>query len=184
LPNTQSSEGAANQADPRLRFANGQTAMYFVIPAGSKQVTLPLVSTGTVASTVIVSLVKLGSTGVDLPLHPTPVIFTIAPAAPVITSSCYTSTSTGVNVQVNGYSTTRELTQANVTIGTNQFQTDVSGIAAAYFSAPETIRAGGSFALTLPYQVDLGTNNSISSASINLSNTVGGAGSRTIQACQ
>ncbi len=184
LPNTQSTEGAANQADPRLRFANGQAAMYFVIPAGSTQVTLPLVSTGTVASTVVVSLVKLGSTGVDLPLHPTPVIFSIAPVAPVITSACYTATSTGVNVQVNGYSTTRELTQANVTIGTNQFQTDVSGIAAAYFSAPETIRAGGSFALTLPYQVDLGSNNSISSASINLSNTVGGAGSRTIQACQ
>ena len=184
LPNTQSSQGAANQADPRLRFANGQTAVNFVIPPGSKQVTLPLVSTGTVASTVIVSLVNLGSSGVPLPLHPTPVIFGIAPSAPVITSACYTTTSTGVNVQVNGYSTTRELTQANVTIGTNTFQTDVSGIAAAYFSAPQTIRAGGSFALTLPYQVDIGSNNTIGSVTINLSNTVGGAGSRTIQACQ
>jgi hypothetical protein len=102
----------------------------------------------------------------------------------VITSACYTVTQTGVNVQVNGYSTTRELTQANATIGPNTFKTDVSGMAAAYFSAPQTIRAGGSFALTLPYQVDLGSNNSISSATINLSNTVGAAGSRAIQACQ
>ena len=184
LPNTQSSQGAANQADPRLRFANGQTAVNFVIPTGSKQVTLPLVSSGTVASTVIVSLVNLGSSGVPLPLHPTPVIFSIAPAAPVITSACYTTTSNGVNVQVNGYSTTRELTQANVTIGPSTFQTDVSGIAASYFSAPQTIRAGGSFALTLPYQVDIGSNNTIGSVTMNLSNTVGGAGSRTIQACQ
>ena len=185
LPNTQSTQGAANQADPRLRFTNGQTAMYFVIPTGSRQVTLPLVSTGTVASTVIVSLANLGSSSVPLPLHPTPVIFTIPPAAPVITSACYTPTQTGVNVQVNGYSTTRELTQANVTIGTNnKFQTEVSGIAAAYFSAPETIRAGGSFALTLPYQVDIGTNNTIGPVTLNLSNTVGAAGSRTIQACQ
>jgi hypothetical protein len=184
LPNAQSSQGAANQADPRLRFANGQTAMYFVIPAGSTQFKLPLVSTGTVASTVIVSLVNVGSSGVPLPLHPTPVIFSIPPSAPVVTSACYTPTSTGVNVQVNGYSTTRELTQANVTIGSSSFQTNVSGIAAAYFSAPQTIRAGGSFSLTLPYQVDLGTHNTIGSVTINLSNTVGAAGSRTIQACQ
>jgi hypothetical protein len=60
----------------------------------------------------------------------------------------------------------------------------LSGIAAAYFSAPQTIRAGGSFALTLPYQLDVGPNNAIGSATINLSNTVGAAGSRTIQACQ
>jgi hypothetical protein len=184
LPDTHSSEATANQADPRLRFVNGQAAMYFVIPAGSTQITLPLVSTGTVASTVVVSLGKLGSANVNLPLHPTSVIFSIAQSAPVVTSACYTRTSTGVNVQVNGYSTTRELTQANVTIGTNTFQTDVSGLAAGYFSDQETIRAGGSFALTLPYQLDLGTTGPISTATINLSNTVGAAGSRTIQACQ
>jgi hypothetical protein len=184
LPDTHSSEATANQADPRLRFANGQAAMYFVIPAGSTQITLPLVSTGTVASTVVVSLGKLGSANVNLPLYPTPVIFSIAQAAPVVTSACYTRTSTGVNVQVNGYSTTRELTQANVTIGTNTFQTDISGIATGYFADQVTIRAGGSFALTLPYQLDLGTNDPISTATINLSNTVGAAGSRTIQACQ
>jgi hypothetical protein len=184
LPNTHSSEAGANQADPRLRFANGQAATYFVIPAGSTDITLPLFSTGTVASTVVVSLGKLGSANVNLPLHPTPVIFKIPQVAPVVTSACYTRTSTGVNVQVNGYSTTRELTQANVTIGTNNFQTDISGIAAGYFSDQSTIRAGGSFALTLPYQVDLGTNDPIATATIDLSNTVGDAGSRTIQACQ
>ena len=183
-PNTHSSEPTANEADPRLRFANGQAAMYFVIPAGSTQVSLPLVSTGTVASTVLVSLDKLGSANVDLPLHPTPAIFSIAQAAPVVTSACYTRTQTGVNVQVNGYSTTRELTRAEVAIGPDAFKTDVSGIAASYFAAAETIRAGGSFALTLPYQTDLGPNDPISTATINLFNTVGGAGSRTIQACQ
>ena len=61
---------------------------------------------------------------------------------------------------------------------------DISGIAAGYFSDQLTIRAGGSFALTLPYQLDIGTNDPISTATINLFNTVGEAGSRTIQACQ
>jgi hypothetical protein len=60
----------------------------------------------------------------------------------------------------------------------------MSGIAAGYFSDQLTIRAGGSFALTLPYPIDLGPNDVINSASINLSNTVGETGSRTIQACQ
>jgi hypothetical protein len=60
----------------------------------------------------------------------------------------------------------------------------VSGIASDYFADPLTIRAGGSFALTLPYQLDIGTNDPISTATINLANTVGEAGSRTIQACQ
>jgi hypothetical protein len=184
LPDTLSIEAVANQADPRLRFTNGQTSINFLIPAGSTQIALPLVSTGTVASTVVVSMDKVGSAGVDLPLHPTPAIFHIAQAAPVVTSACYTRTQTGASVQVNGYSTTRELTRAEVGIGTSAFKTDVSGIASDYFADPLTIRAGGSFALTLPYQLDLGTNDQISTASINLFNTVGGAGSRTIQPCQ
>ncbi len=184
LPNTLSSESEANQADPRLRFTNGQAATNFVIPAGSTQVSLPLVSTGTVASTVVVSLRKLGSNGADLPLYPTPAIFSIAQAAPVVTSACYARTQTGLNVQINGYSTTRELTRAEATIGTLSFHTDVTGIAANYFSDPETIQAGGSFALTLPYQLDLGPNDPIGSATITLFNSVGGTSSRTIQACR
>ena len=58
-PNTHSSEGTANQPDPRLRFANGQTTANFTLPAGSTRLTLPLVSSGTVASTVTVSIGKL-----------------------------------------------------------------------------------------------------------------------------
>ena len=187
-PDTRSSEAGANQADPRLRFMNGQTATNFVIPAGSRQVTLPLVSTGTVASTVVASLTKLRSAGVDLPLHPTPVIFKIQPSAPVVTSACYTITSTGINLQVNGYSTTRELTQAKVSLATqalNQsFETDLNGLAAGYFSDPETIRAGGTFALTIPYQLDIGPKEVVTSATLALFNTVGGTSSVSMQACQ
>jgi hypothetical protein len=184
LADTKSTEAGANQPDPRLRFTNGQAAISFTIPAGSKRVTLPLVSTGTVASTVVVSLGKLRAAGVDLPLYPTPVIFSIAAAAPVVTSACYARTSTGVDIQISGYSTTRELARAEVTIGATSFETDLDGIASGYFSAPETVREGGAFSLTLPYALDLGPKDVISGASINLFNRVGGTGSRSIQACQ
>ncbi len=184
LPDTQSTEAGANQADPRLRFANGQAATTFTIPAGSLRVTLPLVSTGTVASTVVVSLGKLRAAGVDLPLYPTPAIFSIAPSAPVLTSACYTRTSTGIDLQINGYSTTRELTRADVTIGATQFETDLNGTAAGYYSAPETVQAGGAFSLTLPYQLDILPKDPISSVDINLFNRIGQTGSRKAQACQ
>jgi hypothetical protein len=184
-PNTHSSEGAANQSDPRLRFPNGQTIANFTIPAGSTSVTKQLISTGTVASTVTVSIANPRSAGAALNLHPTSMIFSIPPSAPVVTSACYKQTPTGIALQINGYSTTRELVRADVTIGTQNLETDLSGIAAGYFADPQTIRAGGAFALTVPYDgVNLDPKASPSSVSVNVSNTVGAAGNQTIQACQ
>jgi len=177
-----SSEGAANQPDPRLRFANGQTIASFTIPAGSTSVTQQLASTGTVASTITVSITNLRSGGANLSLYPTSKIFSIAPSAPVVTSACYTKTPTGIALQINGYSTTRELVRADVTIGTQIVPIDLSGIAAGYYSDPQTIRAGGTFALTVPYDLTLAAGPV--SVSVNVLNTVGAAGTRTIQACQ
>ena len=181
-PNTSSSEGTANQADPRLRFANGQTTATFTLPAGATSASIPLVSTGTVASTVTVSVAKLTSSGTVLNVFPSSKIFSIPASAPVVTSACYTTTSTGISLQINGYSTTRELTTANISVGTQSFQADLTGVAAAYFADPESIGAGGAFALTVPY--DLTLDAPPTAVSINVSNTVGAAGSRTIQTCQ
>jgi len=181
-PDARSSEGEANQADPRLRFTNGQTTANFTIPAGSTRVTVPLASTGTVASTITVSVSQLRSGGANLNLFPTPKIFSIPASAPVVTSACYSRTQTGISLQINGYSTTRELVSADVKIGNQGFQLDLSGIAAGFFSDPQTIRSGGAFSLTVPYDVDLGK--ATPAVSINVLNTVGAAGNQTIQACQ
>src|SRR4029077_15718106 len=171
--------------DPRLRFANGQTTANFTLPAGSTRVTVPLVSTGTVASTVTVSVANLRSAGSNLSLFPTSKIFGIAPSAPVVTSACYKRTQTGIALQLNGYSTTRELVRADVAISTQNFQTDLSGIAAGYFSDPQTIRAGGSFALTVPYDdLNLDPKAPPPTVGVNVLNTVGAEGNQTIQACQ
>ena len=181
-PNTSSSEGAANQADPRLRFANGQTTATFTVPAGSTSVSLPIISTGTVASTVTVSASNLRSAGANLNVFPSAKIFSIAPAPPVVTSACYSQSQTGVTLQMNGYSTTRELLKADMTVGNQSFETDLSGIAASYFADPRSISAGGAFALTVP--LDLDQIVSGAAVSVNIFNTVGAAGNRTIQACQ
>jgi hypothetical protein len=99
-----------------------------------------------------------------------------------VTSACYTKTSTGLSFQLNGYSTTRELARADVVIGTQNVSIDLTGIAANFFTAPESIRAGGTFALTVPYDMSLGA--TAPTITMNIFNTVGGAGSRTLAACQ
>jgi hypothetical protein len=176
--------GDANQPDPNLRFANGQTSATFTLPAGSKRISLPLVSTGTVASTVTVTLANLHAAGANLNLYPTPQRFVIPASAPVVTSACYTSTATGVTLQLSGYSTTRELVRADVTVGALNLQTDLTGIATAYFSDPVSIAAGGAFALTVPVALTTDSQASPGAVSVNIFNTVGPAGNQTVSTCQ
>ncbi len=175
---------AASQPDPKLRFANGQTTASFTLPAGSTQLAMPLISTGTVASTITVSLANLRAAGANLSLVPTPQVFSIPASAPVVTSACYTLTATGITLQLNGYSTTRELASANVTIGNLSFQTDLSGISTAYYSDPVSIAAGGAFALTVPYDLTLASSALPGPVSVNVFNTIGPAGNQTVSACQ
>jgi large repetitive protein len=176
--------GDGNQPDPNLRFANGQTAASFTLPAGSTRLSLPVVSTGTVASTVTVALANLSAAGANLNLYPTPQRFVIPASAPVITSACYTSTSTGVTLQLNGYSTTRELVRADITIGALNLQSDLSGIATAYYSDPISVAAGGTFAVTVPVALTTDSQAAPGVVSINVFNTVGPAGNQTVSACQ
>jgi hypothetical protein len=182
--NTHNSDGVSNEPDPRLRFANGQTVATFTIPAGQTRATLPLVSSGTVASTVIVSVANLRSVGTDLTTYPSPKVFNIAAATPVVTSACYTRTSTGINVQLNGYSTTRELTRTDVTIGSQTFRNDLTGVASDYYGSALSVGAGGTFALAVPQQLDLAPATAVPAVTVNLFNSVGAAGSRALQACQ
>ena len=150
-PDTASTDGAANQADPRLRFQNGQTIAPFTIAAGSTKASVPLASTGTVASTVTVSIAGLRAAGADLPAVITPAVFRIAAAPPAITSACWNMTDYGLDLLLTGYSNTRELTAAKVAIDSEEFTTNLDAIAAEYFSSEETLRFGGAFTLHLPY---------------------------------
>jgi hypothetical protein len=183
LADTRSPEAMANQPDPRLRFLNGQLTTGFTIPAGATRTTVPLSSTGTVASTVYVSLAGLKVAGADLPQFPSPRSFRIPPAAPVVTSACYVRTQTGIEVRVNGLSSTRELQSAQLSAGAETFHTSLDGISAQYYGSAETIRAGGTFALQLPYELRVGANLPVGTVTLSLSNTIGATPAQTLQAC-
>jgi hypothetical protein len=183
-PDTRSSEAAGNQADPRLRFASGQTTAKFAIPAGSTRVSLALNSTGTVASTVYVQARNLRVGEARLSQYPAARSFRIPRTAPAVTAACYAQIPDGLELRVNGLSTTRELTRAEVTIGARSFNTDLTGISAGYYSSAETIRFGGAFSLRLPYEIQIAPNTPIGPVTMLLENTAGAAPVQTLGVCQ
>jgi hypothetical protein len=207
-PETGGLDPVANSADPLLAFNNGQRTASFTIPTGATQVSIPLVSTGTVASTVGVSLSSLEASGAPIAQYPTTKFFRIAPAVPSISSACYVRTNdeNGIRLdfRVTGLTNTRALTKAQVTIpgiasarpnipvpaefvfdGSDTVTVEVSGLAAAYFSSAPSVRTGGAFTLTIPMVLDsLAPSVKLDSVTFNLFNSVGGAGARSVPACQ
>ena len=101
-----------------------------------------------------------------------------------MTSSCYRKTAGGIEIELNGLSTTRELARADVGAGGKVFISDISGYASAYYSAPETVRAGGTFSLRLPYTLEVTQEKPLGEVTVNLYNTVGAVQIRQIAACQ
>jgi hypothetical protein len=166
-PDTASTDAGANQADPRVRFQNGQAVAAFTIPA--------------VASTVTVSVGNLRAGGTDLPAVVTPAEFRIPPAPPSVTSACWTPSDTTLDLAVTGFSNTRELLAAQVSLGSQKITTDLTQISAGYFSGPETVRFGGAFTIHIPYNLPFPVPQSVP---VTLFNTVGSSGTVRAQQCR
>ncbi len=172
---TASTDAVANTPDPRLAFNNGQTSAVFTIPAGATSVSIPVSSTGTVASTIEMSIQDLRSAGTAISQHPTSKLTRIPQSVPTISSACYTRTDTGLSMTITGISTTRELSHAVLTIPSLS-SADMTGLeqlvseffisndgkitvgltptALAYFSSPANVRQGGAFSVTVNVPVD------------------------------
>ncbi len=182
-------DGSVNRTDPRTRFLNGLQSISFTIPVGATSVTIPIASTGTVAETVVVSVVNLQIGGAAIPSTVVPRTFHVLPLAPVLSSACFTPRSDGVDITVNGYSTTRSLSAAIVNftpavpaLPPTAFTLDVKQIAADYYSSDDSVRFGGAFALKLPFNF-IGSG-SITSATVAVSNAIGTSATVTASKCQ
>lgn len=210
-PETAGTDPVVDSPDPQLAFANGQRSTAFTIPSGATRATVPVVSTGTVASQVAVTLGSLETSGAAVPRPAVTQWFRIPPAAPVLTSACYVRTNTERGVQlelrVNGISTTRELTRARLTIpeleleavnlpvppefvfeSTKTVNVDLAGASASYYGSPGSVRTGGTFALTVPVSLERAPAVVSPAAKLNdiqvlVFNRVGGSAERTLNAC-
>jgi hypothetical protein len=182
VADTGNAEGVANRADPRVRFSNGQTTFNFTIAPGSRQVSAPISSTGTVAATITVTVTNLRIAGAPVPLVPSPKVFQVRPSIPVITDGCFNVKSTGVEAVVTGYSTTRQLTSATFTFTPPATsKVDLIASAADYYQGDDSIRNGGAFTLAIPFTAEGDT---ITGASFTLTNSAGTSATRTINRCQ
>ena len=104
--------------------------------------------------------------------------------SPVLTSVCYAPNTNGFDVDISGYSTTRELTTAVLTFGTNTYSVDLVNAAAEYFGGDDSVRTGGTFRVRAPYRLTAGTAQTLGQGNAVVSNSVGAAASRPIARCQ
>jgi len=146
---------------------------------------------GTVAGTITVKLASLTtSTGQSvLPQNPATSTITVDRYAPEIVSGSVRMvnvTSSGFSIVLDGRSTPRDLTSANVTFTAasgaqlNGAQATVSLAAASTAWFPDTaagrgVASGGSFSLTIPFSYS-GDTSAIAGVSVTLANSVGTSG--------
>ncbi len=149
--------------DSTLQFATGGMAATFTIPAGSTSAVAPALAlqTGTVAGQIGVS-VRLQAGGQDVTPAPAPSVSAhIDQAAPVIQSATLTRTANGFSIQIIGYSTAREVTQAvftfaagaGQTLATSQITIPVDSIFGNWYQNGGNAAYGSQFVFTQPFTI-------------------------------
>jgi len=186
--------------DPAIQFASGGRTTTFTIPANSTQAlfngnsSIPL-QTGTTAGKIVITPSFAMQGGFDMtPSSPSPLSITIPQTAPQLLSATLASpTTTSFTVVLNGFSTTRALTQLDVNItpksGVNLSAThltiDVSTAAASWYQSSASQTAGGTFLAAIPFVLANGNStddlvHKLQSLSITATNQTGVSTSVTV----
>jgi hypothetical protein len=171
--------------DPAVRFANGSTSVNFTIPAGQAAAvpasgSLFALQTGTTAGTITIRVtLRLGSTVLD-PNPFTVRIVRIPPAGPQITRLVILRNPAGFEIQVTGYSNTREVTGAvfrftpapGATLSATEVNVPVASAFQSWFSSEPSRQYGGQFLLVVPFTLQ-GSAGALSSLQVTLTNRAG-----------
>jgi hypothetical protein len=183
-------------SDTAVQFATGGRTVPFVVPANSTNATFAVqgtqvfLQTGTVTETITLTpSFATQAGGVDLtPASPPTVQLTIPSAAPtLLTIQIASATTSGFILNVIGYSTTRKLTNLNVTFSPSagfnvpsvQFPVDVSQVAQLWFQSATAQGFGGQFEVAIPFSLQgtVATGKtllqSLASVSVTASNDIG-----------
>lgn len=156
---------AAGAGDDTIQFSTGGRTVDFSINAGSTAAVFssPQVAlqTGTVAGT-ITAAVRLASAGVEITPSPPPThAIRIERSQPTLTSARLTRTATGFSIEITGYSTAREVTQAVFRFGAAPGQRleqpeitmDVRNLFTAWFEDAASAPFGSQFTFTQAFTV-------------------------------
>lgn len=186
---------ATDRDDPNVMFINHQsnaraTGVTFSANALTAELSLPsgLLQAGTVAGTIRLSMTDVQVGGVDAAPVSGEFEIQIPRMAPVIANvRIVNRTSSGFDVEVTGYSTTREITTATFAFGaasgakllTLQLRPDVSGSFTSYYQSDSSVPAGSAFVYLQPFIIQQGDVNAVASVTVSLANTVGTSETKT-----
>ncbi len=168
--------------DPAVRFATGGRVLTFTIPPHSTQAnwSAPVVAiqTGTVSGDIQLN-VKLESNGTDLTPASSSRTIRVDRLAPRIVKVQVIPSSSGFEIHVTGFATTREITQGTFRFsgGTSSAPIEVvvplSSIGAAWFQSAASGAFGGQFGLTQSFVWQGAPASTLNAVSVSLSNTQG-----------
>lgn len=171
----------AGSGDGTIQFSTGSRTAAFTIPAGSTTTAVPLaIQTGTVAGTIKLTA-QFQSSNIDVTPTPAPSQTTrIKASAPVIVGASLVRSANGFSVQITGYSTAREVTQAvfhftaasGSTLQSADLTVPVQSVFAKWFQDSASTPFGSEFSFTQPFTVQ-GDPTAVSLGSVTLSNSFG-----------
>jgi hypothetical protein len=169
--------------DPAVQFATGGRVLQFSLPANSKNpaFSAPILAlqTGTVAGTIQLA-VSIQSVGTDItPATAQVLTIRLDRLAPKIVSLTAVPTTSGVELHIIAFATTRQVTQ-----GVFQFQptsgaqpvsvtVPLTDSGTAWFQSAQSMQFGGEFSLVQPFTFQGQSLSNFSSVSVTLSNAQG-----------
>jgi hypothetical protein len=175
--------------DPAIQFSAGGRTLILTIPANSTTVPPILLQSGTVAGAITVTL-QLTAGGVAVnPADVQPVVIQVPDAAPVVKTISMTQTGGQLTVAIQGFSNTRELTQASFVftaapgsskINNPDVTVDVGKYFANWFSSGDSTQYGSTFTYTQVFSIS-GDAANIGSVQVTLTNSVGPSTPETTQ---
>lgn len=161
---TFNSEVFAN--DPAVQFATGGRTVSFSIPAGQKDAvfapgqTQAKLQTGTVAGAIVLTPSFQSDGGIALtPTDPPAQTLTVAQSAPRLqTVQVTTKLANGFQLLITGYSTSRQLTQIDVTftptsgenVSTTKLTIPADASFNAWYQSTTSVQYGSQFTATIP----------------------------------
>ena len=172
--------------DPSIQFASGGRTFTFTVPANTTALPPLLIQTGTVAG-VITLKVTLTAAGVDVtPASGSTATITIAKSAPVIRTVTLIHASGYLEVDINAYSTTRDMTtavfQLNAAPGgsftSSVITVPVSSLFTTWYQSTAATAFGSQFTYAQPFTV-IGDTNEVQSVTVTLTNSAGTSASAT-----
>jgi hypothetical protein len=185
---------AGNPDDPAIQLSTGGRTAGFTIPAGETDAVFPntqlSLSTGTVAGRITLAL-HFQAGGEDVTPNPVPTrVIDIPAQAPVISKVTARRTGSGLEVEVTGFSNTRDMTSATfqfqASAGTNLTTSSVTiqagPLFTPWYSDSNSISFGSLFTFTQQFSIS-GNAAGVTGVSVTLTNPQGtsSAVSATIQ---